>query len=112
MRSAARRAARTALSAQRRAEHSSARPPGASSVQKYDEERFGGWKSAEMLFVEEPARKSLVGRWDWHVVQFLLALVPPGAALLLVHWARHDMSKLEARKQAENLARESSKLEA
>ena len=66
---------------------------------------YGGWKSAEMLLLGDgPQRHTLVGRWarrgarhardrahaaspnaslmhtrrwDWHVVQFLLALIPP-----------------------------------
>lgn len=43
------------------------------------EETFGGLKSAKMLLSDEAQqRRSLVGRFDWHVVQFLLALIPPG----------------------------------
>lgn len=203
MRSAARRAARTALSAQRRAEHSSARPPGASSVQKYDGAFWdcsgvvweagrvtgscqpraaaggGGRRQASpptlpplahprrgaVRRVEErrdavcggagakvssgalglargavPAGTGAARRcalllalgwgswslgafgsyWQHRVARGFFASVttcrpcqaacclnpgpsalPPAAALLLVHWARHDMSKLEARKQAE-----------
>lgn len=65
----------------------------------YDAAKYGGWKSAKMLFTEVPEKPQIVGRWDWHVVQFLLALVPPGLVLLLVQWARRDMAHMSQRIQ-------------
>ncbi|KAL4441244.1 hypothetical protein ABPG77_011481 [Micractinium sp. CCAP 211/92] len=85
-------------------------PSNKQAVEAYDESKYGGWKSATILFAEEPNRKPLVGRWDWHVVQFLLAMIPPGLAFLMVQWARYDMRKVEARREKEALAKESEKL--
>ncbi|KAL4452262.1 hypothetical protein ABPG75_007924 [Micractinium tetrahymenae] len=87
-------------------------PSGKRAVEEYDEAKYGGWKSTTILFAEEPERKPLVARWDWHVVQFLLAMIPPGLVLLIVQWARHDMRQVDARREKEALEKESEKLAA
>ncbi|KAL4857271.1 hypothetical protein ACK3TF_002563 [Chlorella vulgaris] len=102
---------------QRRSQHSEAGPPAPhqkpKSLKELDEETFGGLKSAKMLLSDEAQqRRSLVGRFDWHVVQFLLALIPPGVAFLIVQWARHDMKKMEEKLGREAILKESKKLEA
>lgn len=54
---------------------------------------YGGWKSAQFLADAPPKQgANVIGRWDWHAIQFLIALIPAGLVYLLAMWARKDMS--------------------
>lgn len=60
------------------------------SKKEFDAQRYGGFKSIDRL-IASPATKGVVGRVDWHLWHFMLALIPPGMIILLAKWARDDM---------------------
>ncbi|KAH7622282.1 hypothetical protein NADE_004869 [Nannochloris sp. 'desiccata'] len=61
------------------------------AVKAHDDKLYGDWKSADIIFADAKERPNLVGRWDWHAWQFLLALMPAGMIYGLAQYARYDM---------------------
>jgi hypothetical protein len=83
-----------------------ARHPLTRSLRARAEALYGGWKSAKLLFAEAPAagaggRPRVVGRWDWHAAQALMALGPVGLILALVGFARRDMAREQMKLNAQ-----------
>ncbi|KDD76494.1 Whirly transcription factor [Helicosporidium sp. ATCC 50920] len=60
----------------------------------HDEGKYGGWKSAEILFSPpQEDRLNVVGRFDWHVWHILVGLVPSAVVAGVAMWARADMKE-------------------
>mmetsp|Transcript_11486 Transcript_11486/g.34508 ORF Transcript_11486/g.34508 Transcript_11486/m.34508 type:complete len:228 (+) Transcript_11486:87-770(+) len=83
-------------------------------------EHYTFWESADVLFKHHDdanARKTVVGRWDWHLWNLLLAVLPAGVIILFVKSADADLAAAdaaEATKKAEEdekRAAESAKVE-
>ncbi|KAL6780548.1 hypothetical protein ACKKBF_B12665 [Auxenochlorella protothecoides x Auxenochlorella symbiontica] len=64
------------------------------AVKRYDEEKYGGWKSADILFAEKEVHRTVIGRWDWHAWQLLIGLLPAAVVAGIAYWARKDMEKV------------------
>lgn len=63
------------------------------------------WESADVLFSEKPKVHSVVGRWDWHIWQLIVALLPSLAVYQFVRIARADLAAADAAvAEAEDLA--------
>lgn len=54
------------------------------------------WESAEVLFSEKPNTHTVVGRWDWHLWQIFVALLPSVAVYQFVRIARSDLAEADA----------------
>lgn len=54
------------------------------------------WESADVLFSEKPKVHSVVGRWDWHLWQMIVALLPSLAVYQFVRIARADLAAADA----------------
>ena len=72
--------------ASRLAQRQPSPPDAASPASPAAEEKFGGWKSAKMLF-SDPERKSLVGRYGAHPP----ALLPAPPALPASTFSHHTV---------------------